>query len=61
MILAMSICPVCGSERLIPMSFPEDEATNEVRSQPVLKCAACGHLVYDNEIKDEAPRSGHSN
>ncbi len=57
----MSICPVCGSERLIPMSFPEDEATNEVRSQPVLKCAACGHLVYDTEIKDEAPRSGHSN
>jgi hypothetical protein len=61
MILAMSICPACGSERLIPMSFPEDEATNEVRSQPVLKCAACGHLVYDTEIKDEAPRSGHSN
>jgi len=43
------------------MSFPEDEATNEVQSQPVLKCAVCGHLVYNAEIKDEAPRSGHPN
>lgn len=58
----MAICPLCGSERVVPMSFPQDEATSEVEEQPVLKCAVCGHRLFDAEASaaDQASGSGHS-
>jgi DNA-directed RNA polymerase subunit RPC12/RpoP len=56
MLDALSLCPRCGSDRLIPLSFPEDEATEEVQEQPVLKCAICGYRIYEPEITTQDTR-----
>jgi hypothetical protein len=42
-------CPVCGSDRLIPLSFPSngEEILDEVGERPHAKCAVCGNRIYD--------------
>jgi len=47
----MSLCPLCGSERLIPLTFPQDEFIGvEVEDRPVAKCSICGHRIYDADV-----------
>jgi hypothetical protein len=43
------VCPGCGADSLIPVSFPEyrREAGPEVTfRRPVAKCGACGERVF---------------
>jgi hypothetical protein len=47
----MTLCPLCGSDRLIPLSFAEDDVPDEIGERPVAKCALCGHQVYEAEIE----------
>lgn len=54
--VAEMLCPTCGAERLIPLSFPNDgEATvrgteGTPTEHPVLKCAVCGNRLYRHEM-----------
>jgi|GEM_PF-1639647 len=43
------LCPGCGADRLIPLSFPQDRcaAGPEVRvRRPMAKCCACGERLF---------------
>ncbi|MHB8489634.1 MAG: hypothetical protein ACYDCS_10575 [Candidatus Dormibacteria bacterium] len=45
----MILCPGCGADRLIPLSFPQyrREAGPEVTfRRPVAKCTACGERIF---------------
>jgi hypothetical protein len=64
-------CPLCGSDRLISLTFPQDGETAVWRTEeapperPVLKCAVCGNRVYREEVERsddelEADQQRHS-
>jgi rubredoxin len=60
----MTLCPLCGSERVISLASPEDFAAEivEVGQRPSAKCAVCGHLFRENEAakQDQDKRSKDS-
>jgi len=43
-----------------PMSSLRTRPPNEVQSQPVLKCAVCGHLVYNGRDQGRGSEIGSS-
>jgi hypothetical protein len=49
-------CPICGADRLIPLSFPDDGeevvpgTAGTPTEHPVLKCVACGNRLYPNDV-----------
>ena len=45
---ASVVCPTCGSDRLIPLTFVPALGTDraELPKRPVAKCAACGERTY---------------
>lgn len=47
------VCPGCGADRLIPMSFPtyRPEAGDVVvLRRPVAKCAGCGERIQAHTV-----------
>jgi ribosomal protein S27AE len=45
----MILCPTCGADRLIPLTFPvyRREAGPEVRyRRPIAKCSRCGERIF---------------
>jgi len=52
----VSLCPLCGSDRLIPLTFPQDEFLgDEVGDRPLAKCSICGHRIYDADVLIREP------
>jgi hypothetical protein len=49
-------CPLCNSDRVIPLHFPQDVGImlDEVEARPVAKCAVCGHRIFDSDVQGEA-------
>jgi hypothetical protein len=47
--LTMTLCPVCSSERVTPLTFPQDVAVmlDEVDERPVAKRAVYGDRIYE--------------
>ena len=45
---ALTPCPKCGSDRLIPLTFVTvlTEDRIDLPRQPVAKCASCGERTY---------------
>jgi hypothetical protein len=47
------VCPGCGADRLIPLTFPvyQREAGPEVfMRRPVAKCVTCGNRIYAHVV-----------
>ena len=44
----VAVCPLCGSDRVIPLSFPSDgeEIVDELGERPHAKCAVCSNRIY---------------
>jgi hypothetical protein len=65
----MGPCPVCGTDRLIPLSFkvsrldaPDEERPEVVVMRPVAICGGCAARIYPKEFTDQrAPRNRASN
>jgi len=50
----MSLCPLCGSDRVIALTFPPAfgwVVRDDPDKRPVAKCAVCGHRFYEGEIE----------
>jgi DNA-directed RNA polymerase subunit RPC12/RpoP len=46
-------CPACGSDRVIPLSFPpvvRDEILIATPERPIAKCVECGHRLSALEV-----------
>lgn len=44
-------CPDCGSDRVILLTFPQDEFIgDQVGERPLAKCAECGHRLTVAEV-----------
>jgi hypothetical protein len=55
----MGPCPVCGADRLIPLSFrvsrlaaPDEERPEVEAMRPVAICGGCGARIYPEEFKE---------
>jgi hypothetical protein len=65
----MGPCPVCGADRLIPLSFQVSrlDAADEVRPEvvvmrPVAICGGCSTRIYPEALADPpAPQERSSN
>jgi hypothetical protein len=47
------LCPLCGSDRLIALSFPDEaeETLDEAgERRPLAKCVVCGERIYDPDV-----------
>ncbi|MHB8538442.1 MAG: hypothetical protein ACYDCS_10580 [Candidatus Dormibacteria bacterium] len=45
----MILCPCCGADRLIPLTFPvyrREAGPEVVLRRPLAKCSACGQRVF---------------
>ena len=44
----MVVCPKCGSDRLIPLTFglEADVDPTDLPHRAAAKCVACGELIY---------------
>lgn len=50
----VSLCPLCGSERVIPLTFPPGLGSvvrDDKDELPIAKCTVCSHRFYDGEIE----------
>jgi hypothetical protein len=62
----MGPCPVCGADRLIPLSFqvsrldvPDEERPEVVVMRPTAICGGCGARIYPEALADlRTPREG---
>jgi DNA-directed RNA polymerase subunit RPC12/RpoP len=47
----MILCPTCGSDRLIPLSFAQEQSVPGAgEKRPLVKCATCGQRIHAAEI-----------
>jgi len=55
-ILHLILCPACGSDPLIPLTFTsaQNEDKIDLPRRPVAKCLACGERTY---VSAKAPRA----
>ena len=43
------LCPACGADRLIPLSFPQfqpEAGPAAAFRRPIAKCCACGERIF---------------
>jgi hypothetical protein len=56
----MLLCPQCGSDRILPLTFPStliEQLFLEAPDRPVAKCVDCSRLVTAAEVTgQEEPR-----
>jgi hypothetical protein len=44
-------CPACGSDRVILLTFPQDEYMgDEFFERPLAKCVVCRHQLTADEV-----------
>ncbi len=57
---AMLVCPRCGSDRLVTLTFTSamGEELVDLPKRPVAKCVDCGHRLWPSEVTaQEEPQS----
>jgi DNA-directed RNA polymerase subunit RPC12/RpoP len=54
-------CPLCGSERLVLLTFPQDAevGTPDDADRPLAKCVNCEHRLTVQQVSEQigAPRN----
>jgi hypothetical protein len=52
------LCPRCGTDRLIPLTFsglrPDADSQADLPERPLMKCVGCGERLYARDVKAEA-------
>jgi hypothetical protein len=55
--MTMPMCPECGADRLVPLSFQvarvgarDEERPEVVEMRPVAKCGGCGARIYARRL-----------
>lgn len=51
----MLLCTACGSDRVVPLTFPSvlvEQLFIEAPDRPVAKCVECGHRMTAIEVAD---------
>jgi hypothetical protein len=55
--MTMPMCPECGADRLVPLSFQvarlgerDEERPEVVAMRPAAKCAGCGARIYAERL-----------
>jgi DNA-directed RNA polymerase subunit RPC12/RpoP len=56
-------CPLCNSDRVIPLNFPQDVGIkpDKVEARPVAKCVVCGHRISESDVQSDASEGPDSN
>lgn len=50
---AVIVCPGCGADRLIPLTFPvyrREAGPGVMLRRPMAKCSGCGQRIFANII-----------